>query len=96
MKTRLSLKVNTGARRTEFAGLHGEAWKLRVAAPPVDGKANTAIIRFLAQLTGVRASAVTIVSGETASTKIVEIEGIDADSLTRAILNSDGNQSGNG
>jgi uncharacterized protein (TIGR00251 family) len=88
--------VNAGARRTEFAGMHGAAWKLRIAAPPVDGKANTAIIKFLAQLAGVRASAVSIVSGETASTKIVEIDGIEAEALTRAILNSHGNQSGNG
>ncbi|MCU1324888.1 MAG: hypothetical protein JWN34_258 [Bryobacterales bacterium] len=96
MKTRLSLKVNAGARRTEFAGMHGDAWKLRIAAPPVDGKANAAIVKFLAQVAGVRASAVSIVSGETASTKIVEIDGIEAEALTRAILNSHGNQSGNG
>jgi uncharacterized protein (TIGR00251 family) len=90
MKTRLSLKVAAGARRTGFAGKHGGAWKLRIAAPPVDGKANVAIVRYLAQLCGVRTSAVTIVSGETATTKIVEIDGIDAPALEHAILQSDG------
>ena len=77
MKARLTLKVRAGARKTEFAGKYGDAWKLHVAAPPVDGKANEAIIRFLAKLAGVPAAAVRIVSGFTGSTKIVEIEGID-------------------
>lgn len=88
MKTRLSLKINAGAKRTQFAGRHGDSWKLRIAAPPVDGKANAAIQKFLAKLAGVRASDVTIVSGQTSSTKLIEIEGIDADSLNRAILMS--------
>lgn len=95
MKTRLSLKVVAGASRTEFAGRHGEAWKLRVAAPPVDGKANAAIIRFLAQLTGLKAADVVIVTGQTSPAKTVEFTGLDAGSLHRAILNSDGNRSDN-
>ncbi|NDJ10247.1 MAG: DUF167 domain-containing protein [Acidobacteriia bacterium] len=88
MKTRLALKINAGAKRTQFAGRHGDAWKLRVAAPPVDGKANAAILKFIAQIAGVRASEITIISGQTSSTKLLEIEGIDADSMNRAILMS--------
>ena len=49
MKARLTLKVRAGARKTGFAVSIGDAWKLHVAAPPVDGKANEAIVRFLAQ-----------------------------------------------
>lgn len=90
MKTRLALKVKASARRTEFAGRLGDAWKLTVAAPPVDGKANDAIVRFLAKLSGVPASAVRIVTGASASTKTVEIEGVDAESLERVILESHG------
>ena len=67
MKTRLALKINAGAKRTQFAGRHGDAWKLRVAAPPVDGKANAAILKFIAQIAGVRASEITIISGQTSS-----------------------------
>lgn len=88
MKTRLTLKVRPGARQTAFAGKLGDAWKLQVAAPPVDGKANEAIVRFLAKLAGLPASSVRIVSGFTGSTKIVELEGIDAQSLERVIVGS--------
>ena len=45
----LSLHVQPGAKKSECAGLHGEALKIRLAAPPVDGKANEALLRFLAQ-----------------------------------------------
>jgi uncharacterized protein (TIGR00251 family) len=90
MKTRFTLKVSAGARRTQFAGKHGEAWKLQVAAPPVDGKANDAIVSFLAKLAGVRTSQVQIVSGHTGPMKIIEIAGIDAAQIERVILESNG------
>lgn len=96
MRARLTLKVRAGARRTGFAGELGEAWKLNVAAPPADGKANQAIGRFLAELVNVPVSAVRIVSGFTASTKIVEVEGVNAESLRRAILESHGPSSDSG
>jgi uncharacterized protein YggU (UPF0235/DUF167 family) len=92
MKARLTLKVRAGARRTEFAGRHGDGnvWKLHVASPPVDGRANEAILRFLAKFAGLSFSAVKIVSGFTSAIKIVELEGIDPESLHRAILESNG------
>ena len=96
MKARLTLKVRAGARRTEFAGTYGDGWKLHVSAPPVDGKANEAIVRFLAKLAGVPAAAVRIVSGVTGSTKIVELTGIDSEHLHRAILESHGHPSDTG
>ncbi|HTA42382.1 MAG TPA: DUF167 domain-containing protein [Bryobacteraceae bacterium] len=96
MKARLTLKVRASARRTEFAGKVGEVWKLHVAAPPVDGKANEAIVRFLAKLVGKPAGSVRIVSGLSNSTKLVEIEGIDSEALHRAILESHGPSSNPG
>ncbi len=86
MKARLSLKVRAGARSTELAGRHGEAWKLNVAAPPVDGKANEAIIRFFAKLLGVPAAAVRIATGLTSPLKILEVEGLETADLERAVL----------
>ena len=74
MKARLTLKVRAGVGKTGFTGKLGAAWKLQIAAPPVDGKANEAIIRFLAELTGAKTHAVRILGGNTASTKIVEID----------------------
>lgn len=90
MKARLTLKIRAGARKTEFMGKYGDAWKLHVSAPPVDGKANEAIVRFLARLAGVPAAAVRIVSGFTGSMKIVEVQGVDSEHLHRAILESNG------
>ena len=96
MKARLTLKIRAGARKTEFAGQLGEAWKFHVAAPPLDGKANDAIVRFLARMAGVPTGSVRIVSGLTSATKIIEIAGLDSASLERAILESHGHPSHSG
>ena len=61
---RLTLHVQPGARRTEVAGLHGDALKIRLAAPPVDGKANAHLQAFLAKVFGVAKSQVILESGE--------------------------------
>ena len=87
---RITMKIRAGAKRTTFAGKLGDVWKLQVAAPPVDGKANEALVRFLAKLTGRPVSAVRIVSGFTSPTKTVEIDGVDSEALDRAILESHG------
>ncbi|THF61286.1 DUF167 domain-containing protein [Pseudothauera rhizosphaerae] len=79
----LTLHVQPNARHTEFAGLHGEAMKLRLAAPPVDGKANTALCAFLAQFCEVPRSAVSLLSGESSRAKRVRIEGVDDEVLRR-------------
>jgi uncharacterized protein len=96
MKARLTLKVRAGAQRTQFAGTYGTGWKLSVAAPPANGKANQEIIRFLARLAGVPSGSVRIVSGLTGSMKILELDGVDADALKRAILESHGHSSHSG
>jgi uncharacterized protein (TIGR00251 family) len=70
----LTLHVQPGAARTEVAGLHGDAIKVRLAAPPVDGKANAELVRFLADAFGVPARQVTLVRGETSRQKVVRIE----------------------
>ena len=96
MKARLTLKVRAGARRTAFGDRYGDAWKLQVAAPPVDGKANLAIVRFLAELAGVPAGNVRILSGATSSLKIIELDGVGAAYLERAILESHGHRPDSG
>jgi len=93
---RITLKIRAGARRTAFAGKLGNVWKLNVAAPPVDGKANDALMKFLAKLTGQPASAVRIVSGFTSPMKTIEIDGIDSEALNRAILESHGPETNTG
>lgn len=73
---RLDLVAQPRASRTAFGPLLGERRKLAVAAPPVDGEANAAIVKFLAKFFGVAKSAVRIVQGETGRTKTVAIAGI--------------------
>ena len=73
---RITVRVHPRARRTRLAGRHGEAWKLELAAPPVDGKANEALVAFFAQLAGVPRSRVRLVLGATGRLKVLEIEGI--------------------
>ncbi len=70
----LSLHIQPGAKRTEVAGVHGKALKIRLAAPPVDGKANAQLLRFLAETFGVPARAVTLLRGETSREKTVRID----------------------
>ena len=64
------------ASRTELAGLHGTEIRIRVAAPPVDGAANEALIRFVARRLGVPRALVAIAAGETSHSKVVSVEGV--------------------
>ncbi len=72
---RFRVRVTPRASRTAIAGLHGDALRIRVAAPPVDGKANAELVRFLARTLGVARAAVALVRGETGRTKTVEVAG---------------------
>ena len=74
----LTLHIQPGAKSTQSAGLHGEALKLRLAAPPVDGKANACLIAFLADTLSVPKSAVELVSGASSRQKRVRISGLKA------------------
>ena len=85
MMARLAVKVHPRARRSAVTGRFGEAWKLDLAAPPVDGKANDECVRFFAELAGVPRARVRIVTGLTSRMKVVEIEGVPQDELERLI-----------
>lgn len=74
----LAIHAQPGAKRTAVAGLHGESLKLRVQAAPTDGRANEAIIAFLAEQLGLPKRAVRIVSGERLREKRVEVLGPEA------------------
>jgi len=75
-RVRFTVRVQPRASRTEVSGIHGDALKIRLSAPPVDGAANAALIEFLSQLFAVPRRAVMILAGESSRSKIVEIEGI--------------------
>jgi len=82
----LSLHVQPGARKTEIAGLHGEALKIRLAAPPVDGKANECLIRYLAETLGIAKSSIELVGGATSRAKRVRIGGVSAATVCERLL----------
>ncbi len=72
----LELHVQPGASRSEFAGWHGERVRIRLAAPAVEGKANAALVEFLASYFGVPRRSVRIASGLKSRRKRVVIEGV--------------------
>lgn len=71
----LTLHIQPGAKKSECAGRHGDALKIRLAAPPVDGKANAALTEFLADRLGLPRSAVHLKSGQTSRRKVLAITG---------------------
>ena len=73
----LELHVQPGAARSEFAGEHGGRLKLRLAAPPIDGKANAALVAFLADYFNVPKRNVRIAAGLKSRRKRVVIEGAE-------------------
>lgn len=82
-RTTLTLHIQPGAKKTEVTGLHGDALKIRLAAPPVDGKANAALIGFVADRLGVAKSAVTLKSGQTSRRKVLEVTAAPMDTAQR-------------
>jgi uncharacterized protein (TIGR00251 family) len=82
---RLKIRVQPRATRTTLAGAHGDALKVWLAAPPVDGKANDALIAFLAETLDVPRRSVRIVAGAASRDKTVEVEGITAAAVRSAL-----------
>ena len=84
--TLLNLRVSPGAGRSSVAGAYGEdAIRLRVAAPPVDGRANAEAERYVAGLLGVTASEVSVVRGASGRNKAVLVRGMETEEV-REIL----------
>lgn len=73
----LTCHAQPGAKKDEIAGLHGDALKIRITAPPVDGKANKHLCAFLAKTFGVRKSDVKLLSGETNRHKRIAVQNLN-------------------
>jgi uncharacterized protein (TIGR00251 family) len=86
----LAIKAVPNAPRSAVAGWLGEALKVRVKAPPVEGRANEALCEFLADELGLPRRAVTVLRGDTSRLKLVRIEGL-AENEVRARLDPAGN-----
>ena len=82
---RIAVKVHPRAKSTAITGRLGEAYKLDLAAPPADGKANDECVRFFAEMAGVARSRVRILSGLTNRNKLVEVEGVEQAELEKRL-----------
>lgn len=82
----LTVHAQPGARRSRVVGRHGDACKIAVTAPPVDGKANDEVVRVVADLFAVAARDVTVVAGRTSRRKRVAVTGIDLASASARLV----------
>lgn len=81
--SRITVRVIPNASKTEVAGREGATWKIRLAAPPVDGKANDTLIRFLADVLDVAPSQIEILKGHSSKTKILSVPMVEEDVVER-------------
>jgi len=80
-----AVRVQPRARKNAIVGEIGDALKLALTAPPVEGRANEACIEFLAEFLKVPRSSITIAAGETSRNKIIRIAGMSAEELRRRL-----------
>ena len=82
----LAVRVHPGARKNNVAGLHAGAVKISIAAPPADGRANEALIAYLADLLKVPRARISLVSGASSRGKVLRITGKSAAEVATALF----------
>ena len=82
---RVTVRVQPRAGSEGIVGLHGDALKVRLTAPPVDGAANVALVALLSRTFDIPPRAITIRSGATSRTKVVELDGVTMDRLKQLL-----------
>jgi uncharacterized protein (TIGR00251 family) len=82
---RVGLRVSPGAARSEVVGRHGKVWKVRIAARAERGRANDALVEFLAETLGVPRRSVVLVAGAGGRDKVVEVAGMTNDEADRLL-----------
>jgi uncharacterized protein (TIGR00251 family) len=86
VKAVLRLRIVPNARRSEVVGMHGEAIKVKVQAPAVEGKANEALLEFLSERLGLPVRQLEILSGAKSRDKLVEVIGIELKEVLQRLL----------
>jgi len=84
-EVRILVRVHPGASKNEVMRLEDGVWHIRVAAPPVEGKANRALVEYLSEILGVSKSRISIGKGVTSRRKRVEVEGMTVDMVARRL-----------
>lgn len=90
----LRLHVQPGAGRSAIVGRHGDALKVRVAAPPTGGRANDAVLALVADAVGAKPADVELVGGAASRSKRVRVKGVEADDLRKNLERAVGNAGG--
>ena len=80
-RTRITVHVQPNARRNEVLGFEDGVLRVKIAAPPVKGKANKELIEFISQLLGVSKSSVTVEKGATSKNKVIGVSGLSQDEV---------------
>lgn len=88
-RLKLAIAATPGARKTEAAGAYGDALRVRLAAPPVDGKANAALVNWAAQAFGLPRAAVRLLHGAAGRRKVLELDFPDEAALRAARVQVD-------
>ena len=83
--SRINVYVQPRASKTVIAGMHDGCVKIRLAAPPVDGAANAALVEFVAEQLGIAKSRVRITAGMTSRRKTIEVDGVTAEQVAGAL-----------
>ncbi|KQZ42481.1 DUF167 domain-containing protein [Duganella sp. Root1480D1] len=85
---RLAVQIQPNAKKTEVVGVLDDALKIKLAAQPIEGKANEALVKWLAGALGVSRSAVTLTHGQTNKKKLLEVTGVTLDDVGRLLNRS--------
>ena len=88
--TQLKVRVSPRARRPGIGGRHGDAWKVRVAEPPENGRANEAVLQLLADTLDVPRGRLALVSGHASREKVVLLEGLERARVERLLESAEG------
>ncbi len=84
-RARITVQVQPNARENRVVRFEGGVWHVRIAAPPVKGKANRELIEFLSDILGVSKSGITIEKGMTSRRKVIAIEGVSGEEVGRLL-----------
>ena len=84
-RVEISVQVHPNAGKNEVAGITDGVWRIRVAAPPVKGKANKELVAYLSRLLGVGMSQIDIIKGHTGRRKIIAIDGLTQEDITELL-----------
>ena len=85
-EVRISLRVYPNAARSEVVDFIDGVWGVRVAAPPVKGKANMELVAFISRILGVSKNSLDILKGHTSRSKVIAIHGLSREEITQRLL----------